>query len=55
MEQAQDYGGILGKDREIPAGRRAIVTDLALDTWIGAHYGLKLDNLPKGRVAGVPQ
>jgi len=45
-EPPSDFGGILGKDREIVDDRKLIMTDLALDTWIGAHYGISLDNIP---------
>ena len=53
-EKASTYGGILGADREIPKDRKSIVTDLALDTWISSHYGIKLDRIPSGRAGKIP-
>ena len=39
LDLGKTYGGILGSDREIASDRKAIVTDVALDTWVAAHYG----------------
>ena len=48
------YGGILGEDRNIPKDRKLIVTDLAIDTWVSSHYGIKLDKIPSGRAGKIP-
>ena len=49
------YGGILGSDREIASDRKAIVTDVALDTWVAAHYGFGLDRIPRARPNNMPK
>ena len=38
--------GILGNDRQIPKDQKLVVTDIALENWIAAHYGISLDNIP---------
>ena len=41
----EPFSGILGPDREILEDRKTIVTDVALDSWVAAHYGLTLDRV----------
>lgn len=47
--QPEEDHGILGPDREIPEDHKVMVTDIALDSWIAAHYGMTLDRVPPVR------
>ena len=55
MEKGPNYGGILGNDRVIEKDRILIVNNIALDTWIGAHYDIDLHSIPKGRNTIIPK
>ena len=38
--------GFFGNDREIPEGRKVVVTDDNIDQWLAAHFNMKLDQVP---------
>ena len=46
--------GILGNDRKIPKDQKLVVTDVALENWIGAHYGITVDKIPS-RTPKIPK
>ena len=41
----EPFSEILGDDREIPGDRKTVINDIALDSWIAAHYGTTLDKV----------
>ena len=38
-----------GHEKEIPVGKKLIVTEEVMDNWIAAHWGFSLENVPVGK------
>ena len=39
----------------VPAGRKVVMTDQVIDTWLAAHYGIDTDHIPRKQPSTVPK
>ena len=39
----------------IPEGRKVVMTDQVIDTWLAAHYGIDPDHMPRKQPQSVPR
>ena len=39
----------------IPAGRKVVMTEQVIDTWLAAHYGIDPDHVPRKQPQSVPR
>lgn len=40
-----------GHEKEIPAGKKLVVTEEVMDNWIASHWGMSLENIPVAKPA----
>ena len=48
-------GGSDSPLRVIPEGRKVVMSEEVLDSWLAAHYGITPDNVPTKQPQGVPK
>lgn len=39
----------------VPPGRKVVMTDQVIDTWLAAHYGIDADHVPRKQPSTVPR
>ena len=54
IKDANSDCGWFGKDVPVPEGRTVLATQDTVDSWLAAHYGMKLENVPSYKGKGIP-
>ena len=51
----QNYNqyGYFGHEKPIPKGKKLVVNEEVMDSWLAAHYGLQVHEVPSGKPAGM--
>jgi hypothetical protein len=52
VREANSTQGWFGHDPPVPEGRKVVATLDTVESWIAAHYGLTLDQVPRAK--GLP-
>ena len=52
VREANSGNGWFGHDTAVPEGRKVVATLDTVESWIAAHYGLTLEQVPRAK--GLP-